>query len=140
MISWRSKANLKQRFAFFFYSHVNAVRKIWLCHYYCFLLSIFWDNSSFTWLTLMLEEDETISRYFTVNFAHLFFIHHRSLRHDHFFRLDYKTIVSLSSSNIPFNEVRYLMDCLSRHQILSTILQVKQCQPLQKTFRLEHLY
>lgn len=54
--------------------------------------------------------------------------------------LNHKTMVSLSSPKIPFYEVRYLMDCLSR----TRILQVKQCQPLQKTLnrdvRSEHLY
>lgn len=77
----------------------------------------FLDNSSFTQLTLILKEDWTISLSFIL--PSLFCKCHDYLLagSDTFILLlNYKTIVSLSSSNIPFTEVRYLMDCLSRNR------------------------
>lgn len=48
--------------------HAIFIFKTWLCRYYCFLLSIVLDNSSFTHQTLMLEEDD-----FPVLFTHYLF-------------------------------------------------------------------
>lgn len=59
--------------------HAVFIFKTWLCYYYCFLLRIVLDKSSFTHLTLMLKEDNfTIFHYYY--FYTLFFFKPLSLQ------------------------------------------------------------
>lgn len=74
------------------------------------------------------DPDARRGQFYNISLCFFFFLHiifqktelyHRLLVVSDTFTLlllNYKTIVSLSSPKIPFNEVRYWMDCLSRNR------------------------